>query len=257
VKVFWDYEAMRRWDIAPAVLAIGDSWLWYPWGNLAQSLSTLAGQGQAVLVLGGNGWRVKDVCDKKHLAKQIILTFGGLRAIVVSIGGNDLAGGNLKKMLKADCSDATTVWGCLKPEFNDYVWDVADDVMATTREYRNATLDHPDPACPVVVHGYDFPSATRRGWFGQGKTLSGPLDDCRVPERLRDPLLRRIIDHYNGALITSVAKPDFNFGIHHADLRGTTKQGEWLDELHPTAWQFTRMGRKIVRMTHKIASRCR
>jgi hypothetical protein len=240
MSVYWDHEHLRRAGKSPGVLLVGDSWFWFPFGNMAHSFAPLCGPWEAVEVHGGNGLRVKDVGvgGRTHSqAVKTLRTFRTIKAVGVSLGGNDLVGGNLRKVLKPDCRGIAQAWSCFDFErFGEYLVEVANKVSRFAAALRDAG------ECPAFVHGYDYPRAIRRGWFGMDRVLTRTLNVCRVDPRLRDEVLRVLVNVYNLELSDACRREL----VGYVDLRGAlATEGDWLDEIHPTARQFRCLGERM------------
>ncbi len=99
-NVYWDWPSMDADHHSASILAIGDSWFWYPFpgGSLVNRLGPLvAPKEHFVLAIGNNGAEAYDYVHGKYRnAVTTALNFhgDGLSAVFISGGGNDFAGFN-------------------------------------------------------------------------------------------------------------------------------------------------------------------
>jgi hypothetical protein len=96
-------------------------------------------------------------------------------------------------------------------------------------------------AGPVVVHNYDYAIPTGQGFFLFGKWLKAPMELAQVPEALRRPLIRELIDRLEG-LLEGLDDPAAQ--VHVVRSAGTLTESEWANELHPTPEGFDRLVRE-------------
>src|SRR5262249_31937908 len=173
----------------PSILAIGDSWFWYPFpgGSLLNHLGPLtAPKGHTVLAFGNNGAEAYDYVYGKY-AKAVrnalrLFNDGSLSAVFISGGGNDFAGfSDLRPLLLANCAAAPDAQSCFKPGDGD---GTLDWLMERTRE-AYATLIGQILLAPnandvrVFVHSYDYAIPSGMGIFGgQATWLKLALDDA-------------------------------------------------------------------------------
>jgi hypothetical protein len=68
-NLFWNEAEMKEVPTSPSVLALGDSWFWYPFpgANLLHPLAELMRRdGHRILVKGMNGAEIRDLVDGKY-----------------------------------------------------------------------------------------------------------------------------------------------------------------------------------------------
>ena len=68
-NVYWDATSMQIDQVYPSILAIGDSWFWYPLpgGSLINQLGPLvASKGHFIFALGNNGAEAFDYVYGKY-----------------------------------------------------------------------------------------------------------------------------------------------------------------------------------------------
>ena len=147
-NVYWDADEMQADGHAAPILAIGDSWFWYPFpgGSLLNQLGRVVADAQhTILAIGNNGAEAYDYVQGKYRTqvKTALEHHGdGLSGVFLSGGGNDFAGFNdLRPLLKADCSKAKTPQACYRPGDEERMlkW-----LMRKTAENLHSA-DRPDP----------------------------------------------------------------------------------------------------------------
>ena len=242
-NVYWSRTALDLDQARADILAVGDSWFWYPFpgGSLINAIGALVEPMQHnILVAGHNGAEAYDYVKGKHKRQvdELLRRYGsGARALLVSGGGNDFAGFNdLRPMLLDDCSACRTARDCF----------IAGDAEGTEawlmqRLHENvALLIHralrvmPADAA-VVLHSYDYAVPDGRGepW------LQPALLDARVPPALQHDCIRLLVDDAAAAMQQLVdALPG---RIMLADSRGTLDPADWANELHPKPRGFAKI----------------
>ena len=178
----------------PAILAIGDSWFWYP------KVSNLLGEVSAAvkpaysnnMALGYLGAKLEEYVHGKY-AKDFAreLSPGFLQyysAVMISGGGNDAVDGGL--CLKDDCSTQSTAARCLDPNrLAASMDDLGRWLLAMITEvysaYDNARLRRPD----VFIYCYDYAPPNGKAFevplFGiplAGPWLKPAMDTRHVPD---------------------------------------------------------------------------
>jgi hypothetical protein len=240
------------------LVAEGDSWFDYPGKDVLGRLEDA--YGYDVRSLARRGDRVEEMAyaagqlkDLKRLLEKIINKKEDLKAVLLSGGGNDVAGREFGMLL----NHAESGISGLNKLVIDGVIDLRARVAYTTMissitEVCQGKLGAP---VPILVHGYDYPVPDGRGYFGGWWLLPGPWldpgfrekgysrDDMR--ERIR--ITRELIDRFNSMLERVVSLEVFPH-VRYVDLRKTLSKDidsdewwskgwyrEWWDnELHPT-----------------------
>jgi hypothetical protein len=243
VKTYWNIENIQNFNLGIGSLAIGDSWLWFPSGNLSRTLEPLLDHDQATLVLGKNGWVTKDHNEMYDQISSILQTYHKtLKYILVSIGGNDFFGGYLRKFLIPNSQNTRFYNQCVNLDvMQNHTKEIANRVARFCE--RLVVMTH--GKTEIIVHGYDYPQASRKGpsFFKLNSKLSGPMDACQIPEKFRKDILTVVVDTYNFYLGNSLA---YDQALHYIDLRGTLDRDvPWFDEIHPTSTQFGALACKI------------
>ena len=158
---YWDEAKMRNDAVSPSILAIGDSWFWYPFpgGSLINYLGPLVGRQQhTILAKGMNGAEAFDYVDGKYagLVRHALRMYGAsLSAVFISGGGNDFAGFNdLRPLLKDDCSAETSAKTCFRGGA-DGLRGFLDRMDEHYRKLIGQIYTHTRLDCTVVMHSYD------------------------------------------------------------------------------------------------------
>lgn len=234
---------------AASILAIGDSWFWYPFpgGSLLNQLGPLVAPGQHyLLAIGNNGAEAYDYVEGKY-RKQVrtALQFHGpaLSAVFVSGGGNDFAGFNdLRPLLKNDCSAAAQAKDCFRPGGGDGTlgW-----LMRKTGEHYTSLVGQIRMACrpetAIFLHTYDYSRPDGKGVLGGSGWLKPALEDAKVPQALHFDCIRHLVDRFAKTL-EAVQKKD-PARIVLVDSRGTLAEADWANELHPKPKGFRKIAR--------------
>lgn len=239
----------------PAILAIGDSWFWYPANNILQAVidhPALRDDYRNIQMLGYNGAMASEyVGHGKYAADfQRELRDDAVKyymAVMISGGGNDAV--DYRLALKKDCTGLDKAADCLAPDGLDGLLRsisgaiglmIHDIAWAFGKQKRRAD---------VFLHGYDYPVPDGRG-FGPGFNIAGPwlkpaMDDCKVTDdaALRLEICRLLIDAIND-MLSNFDRPDDS--IHYIDSRGVLRRDadyrqDWANELHPTYDGFAKV----------------
>lgn len=250
-NVYWDWTAMERDSVMPSILAIGDSWFWYPFpgGSLINQLGPLvAPMGHSILALGNNGAKAWDYVNGRFRASvdtALRLQGASLSAVFVSGGGNDFAGFNdLRPMLKTDCSQASDAQSCF---VSGNQAGSLDDLMHEMDENYQRLIDRiiaaTPAACWVVLHNYDVAIPTGHGVFGnQHSWLKPALDAAGVPLGLQRDCVRQVLARFTATLRGVEARTPQRVVL--VDSAGTLSESEWANELHPTTAGFRRIAQE-------------
>lgn len=248
----------------PAILAIGDSWFWYPRNNLLGAIARRSDElhdgYQHMMRLGQSGALLLDYVDlpgrpgrfaaelRENLEEKNLRYYS---ALFVSGAGNDSQRYDL--CIKSNCSAAATPADCIDPKgLQRLITDITRDIGIVLHE-AIAAFHGLGRTPKVFLHGYDYSVPDGRGFTLAGLALSGPwlkpiLDRCSVREDLqfRCQVVKLLIDRLNDAL-QQYARPDA--GIFVVDSRGTLSSGanyqdDWDNEIHPTTSGFDKIVRQ-------------
>lgn len=247
-NVYWDERRMTDDNVFPSILAIGDSWFWYPFpgGSLINVLGPMvASKGHTVLALGNNGAEAFDYVHGvyKRQVKTALKHHGAaLSAVLISGGGNDFAGfSDLRPLLKLDCSNAQTPDECFEPgnEEGTLEWLMRKTLESLGLLIWRVFAEVP-ASSPVLLHNYDYTRPDGRGVFGV-PWLKPALDDAKVAPPLQAGCIRHIIDRFTAMLQTLASGSDRIIVI---DGRGTLDDTDWANELHPKPKGFRKLAKQ-------------
>lgn len=123
--------------VYPSIIAIGDSWFWYPFpgGSLINQLGALVEKREhIILTLGHNGAEAAEY-RKGKFNKNVRFTLKmhgeSLSAVFISGGGNDFAGvDDLGEMLKPDCAKLAAARDCFLAGSAPGTLDAVMDILA-------------------------------------------------------------------------------------------------------------------------------
>ncbi len=241
----WDESQLISNNVFPTILAIGDSWFWYPKNNLAIPLHKILNKQKShvILVRGYSGAEAVQYASgvlRSQLEKDLDRATGygrTLQAVFVSGGGNDLAGtDDFPELLRADCSSAASREECLRDGQPARLFDTVTNALLSVVALVQEKL----PGTPVFVHGYDYACPNGKGFLGQGQWLQLPMDQCSVDRTLQQDLVNLLIDRFHAALTTAQAG---NPALQVVNQRGTLGREDWANELHPTVEGFNRLAK--------------
>lgn len=253
-NVYWDSAEMGIDGVFPSILAIGDSWFWYPLpgGSLINQLGQLvAPKEHFILALGNNGAEAFDYVYGKYsrsIRTALKLHGAGLSAAFISGGGNDFAGMNdLRPMLNADCSAASQASECFRP--GEEAGTVSWLMSKTAESYRmliGQIMAASRPETFILMHNYDYAYPTGKSVFSsKGAWLKPALDDALVPADLQHDCVKFVIDSLSTQL---QALTNIDPGrIFLVDSRKTLAEGDWANELHPKAAGFKKIAQSAWR----------
>jgi hypothetical protein len=247
-RVFWGAHGAVNQMADARVLFVGDSWFWYPLGNLPLAIGSSFPDLDFV-VAGLNGSEAAEWGTRYR--KEIDYTFrmyaSGAQALMLSGGGNDIAGmADFLKIVADDCSAATTVDACYRAA---QPGETIDRIMSG---YRGVILKFRarNPVGTVFTHNYDHAWPTGHGLFGPADWLKEPMDRARVPAELRRPLLKDLLARLLGAqrqlALDPALTPVFNIASAGTLPEEAPNGGSWwANELHPTPAGFKRLASRV------------
>lgn len=247
-NVYWDWPSMQNDSHYPSILAIGDSWFWYPFpgGSLVNQLGRLVAKKEHyILALGNNGAEAFDyVYGKYSKSVKTALSHHGtaLSSVFISGGGNDFAGySDLRPLLNDDCSKAKKAADCFKPGDGERTLDWL--MRKTSDSYRaliGQVLASTNPQATIVMHNYDYAFPSGKGVFGKkGAWLKPSLEDAKVPEKLHHACIKHLIDRITTEL-AELTKID-TARIVLVDSTNTLEEKDWANELHPKPSGFKKI----------------
>lgn len=256
-------ERIRNLDI-PVLILEGDSWFDLPFHtDISDELEKLnytvlsgASYGDTLENMAFNGQLEQLVTQLRVLSKYKRVP----KAILLSVGGNDIIGPGLALILNHRDSSLgkqilfmQNVLDGIFKRFESYVVDyIAAISIVCHLFYQNEELHEfgeKDEICkgiPIIVHGYDYPASSGNGfkvlWY---LTLAGPwlkpsFDMKNYSDGDATGIIRDLVDLHNQVISSSVdylrmamAREDsIKNPVCHLDLRNIV-DGRWADELHP------------------------
>jgi lysophospholipase L1-like esterase len=238
------------------LIAEGDSWFDYPLHDVLDMLEDA--HGYDVESVAHKGDRVEDMAfapgqllDFSRRLEKLLQRGTAPRAILLSGGGNDIAGAEFGVLLNHAASpigglNDDVVTGVIDKRAKIAYTTIISAISAISQQH----LGHP---LPTLIHGYDFPVPDGRGFFGGFGALPGPWLEPGFREKGFDDLRRNtvimqtVIDRFND-MLQSVAAVFAH--VHYIDLRRTLVNDAqykryWANELHPTKAGFKLVAAKF------------
>lgn len=236
-----------------SILAIGDSWFWYPQNNLLQALAehpALKDPYRNIQLLGFNGAKISEYVDRNNTRGKYARAFEReleplhsqyYVAVMISGGGNDAVEYGLA--LRSDCGGLTCAEDCIDPDgVNDLLKDISGalgllihDVLWEFHRQRRSV--------DIFIHGYDYPVPDGRGFDALVFEVAGPwlepaLNAANVADAplLRYEVCKELIERLNETFKLFARPAD---GVHYVDCRNVLRSDaqyldDWANELHPT-----------------------
>jgi len=252
MTVYYDFDQVQSRSSAamPAMLAIGDSWFWYPFvSNLLAELSAMVKPAYSnILTLGRVGARLEQFATPglfaKDFARQLKPQYiRYYSAVLISGGGNDVVDWRLG--LRADCTGLPADQ-CIDPQALDQAMnDLAGWLLALINEVRAAEIAG-NPPIDIFVHTYDYapPNGQPARVFGfrlQGPWLKPALDQAKVDAdfALRQEVVRLLINALQAKFSEFDSPADH---VHVIKTAGTLDpQTDWANEMHPNGEGFRKL----------------
>jgi lysophospholipase L1-like esterase len=243
------------------VVAEGDSWFDYPFFDILEELED------------GFSYEVESVAHKGDTAEEMAYDpnqLSGLarkldklgregrrpRAILLSGGGNDIAGEELAFLLNHKLSGLPPVSesilsGLIDERLRAALVSLASAATELCRTSFGSTI-------PTLIHGYDYPVPDGRGYMGGFWILPGPWLEPGFRQKGYQDLQERVdvmvtlIDHFNALLEGVAGGPGLKHlgyvnlrGVLSNELQGKKYKTWWGDELHPTERGFTAVAERF------------
>lgn len=245
------------------LLAEGDSWFDYP---LEDVLSALELRGYDVESVAHMGDLIEDMAYAKGQFAKLAQRLEKLieqertpKAVLLSGGGNDLAGSEFAMLLNHAASslpplNEDVVKGVIDRRLRDAYATILSGITRISAEY----LDRP---LPIIIHGYDYPVPDGRGFLGGWWFLPGPWLDPGFRRKGFEDLavntghMKALIDRFNTMLKELSAAPAFAH-VHYLNLRGSLSaqpyKRYWDNELHPTERGFVMVAERFHALIEKL-----
>ncbi len=240
------------------LLAQGDSWFDYPFYNVLTNLRWK--YGYEIQSAATNGKWLESMAHNPdqlsalgELFKRAQVQGKKPRAILLSGGGNDIAGQQLtvllnhRALLDAPYNDAplddVIVSQMLGRRLREDMVGLISAVKTLSARYFH------DPEIPIFIHGYDHPVPDGRGYLGGFWFLPGPwlqpsfdikgyAHDTADRKRAVDAMAS-LIDDYNHVMQDVAEHSDLTH-VYYIHVLGTLRndpanyEKDWGNELHPT-----------------------
>jgi hypothetical protein len=246
-NVYWSKQALDLDQTTADILAVGDSWFWYPFpgGSLINKIGDLvAPKGHNILVAGNDGAEAYDYVKGKYKrqVKELLRLYGSTAsALLISGGGNDFAGFNdMRPLLRDDCAGANTPGECFLPgDAEGTIEWLMQRVFESYAMLISRSLFILPTHARVLVHSYDYSVPSGQGVFGGAGWLQPALDDAKVPTALQQGCIRFLIDHFQSVLSQLVVSGAGRVVL--VDSRGVLSPSDWANELHPKPAGFRKI----------------
>ena len=243
------YASAKR-DGRRRLMTEGDSWFDYP--PHANVVDWLEAEGEwAIKRLEKSGDTVENMASDANLAMlAAVAKRERPECILFSGGGNDLfvpipEAPGMRWIYRA-LRDYDPRLGPAE-HLDDVAWD---EKKTRLRLGYVRVIGALGDYAPIVVHGYDYLSASGKKVKYDGFRLAGPwiLPAMRargiVDDAFQRAILRVLIDEFNEVL--EALERAYPTRVIHADLRGTLDPDrDWLNEIHPTEEGFHLVERRI------------
>ncbi len=252
MTVYFDRSSVQS-GAFPAILAIGDSWFWYPIASnlLAEVSAALKSAYANILALGYIGAELKEYVAGKYaiaFARELRPVYARYySAVLISGGGNDAVDWGL--CLNSDCSGAATAADCVDAQrLSDQLTDLGGWLLTMIGEIHSAFDDAHLARPDVFIHCYDYSVPNGIGFSSpvlhiklKGPWLKPAMDLAGIPA---DPTLRRgivriLIDELTQTFAEFDSPPD---RVHVIRSAGTLDADtDWANELHPNGVGFRKL----------------
>lgn len=241
------------------LVAEGDSWFDYPWFDVLGFLEddhlydvrSVAHLGDTVEDMAYSGGQLANF---SRVLEKLIRQSQMPKAILLSGGGNDVAGLEFKMLLNHRSSpvpglNQRVVSGIVDERVRSAYFTIISAITRVCEKWAGRRL-------PILVHGYDFPVPDGRGYLGGFSLLPGPwLEPGFRVKGYRDlderkKLAVELITRFNDMLKNLPSESGYSH-VSYVNLLGTlsTRDADyklwWDNELHPTKRGFKAVTEKI------------
>jgi lysophospholipase L1-like esterase len=246
-------------DDSPVLIAQGDSWYAYPFFNVLKYLEWKH-QYRVESVAHNGEWLEAMAYDPERLS-EFTLAFMKIRrlnkeprAILLSGGGNDIAGDQLTAFLSHRASGKDAVNNEVLEEIvANRLRDDMITLIITATDLSNNYF--PGRKIPIIIHGYGYPVPDGRGYIAWGPWLRPSFDRKSYQHTLADlqaatDAMTKLIKRYNEVLATIPQMPGFEHVrfVNITDLLShdlKNYETDWGNELHPTAKGFAEVAKRF------------
>lgn len=248
----------------PSVLAIGDSWFWYPVNNVLHEFeSAVRPEYRGIMSIGYVGAKVAEYIPGGKYWPKIVrqLSADALHyysVVLISGGGNDAVDGGFA--LKSGCADLDVCADCIDPARLDPLLDaIAANYAALIKNIaaRFVAVGAEPPA--IFLHTYDHPpvnglgfACARSGALGPWITTAMNACGVRNDRAFREEVAALFIDRLQ-ARLARLETP----AVRCIQSVGSLDPAEdWANELHPTPHGFEKVVAKAWRPRLAEAGLC-
>ena len=247
------------------LVAEGDSWFDYPLNDVLSCLEDEHGYDVESVAHKGDSvenmaYAEGQLTDLSRLIEKLIRQGNTPKAILLSGGGNDIAGDEFGMLLNHKKSSIyglndKIVEGVMDRISHAYV-TIIWSVMQLCKERLGREV-------PILVHGYDYPVPDGRGFMGGWGPLPGPWLEPGFREKgfevlkERTEIMINLIDRFNLTIKSVTNLSQFAGNVTYVDLRGTLKNDstykkDWANELHPTGDGFSMVTNKFASALNRL-----
>lgn len=234
---------------AGVLVAEGDSWFDYPFNDVLSELEdrygydveSVAHAGDQVEAMAYNDGQLEKFA---RLLEKILARGTPVKAILLSGGGNDVAGDEFAMLLDHASSSA--------PGLNDSVVSgvidrrVRNAYIAILQKITDVSTYKTGKPIPILLHGYDYAVPDGRGVLGGWGPFPGPWLEPGFRVKGFEDLQKRIkmIEDLMNRFNLMLGKVAAMFPhVQHVDLRKMLSNRAdykkwWANELHPTEKGF-------------------
>ncbi|MCB1911847.1 MAG: hypothetical protein R3E45_02900 [Rhodocyclaceae bacterium] len=249
-RVYLPFDSWEPTEF-PTILAIGDSWFWYPRNNVLQALvdhPRLKDPYRFIQLLGYNGAKLEQYVFgryardlEKHLSAGFRTAYS---AIMISGAGNDAV--DYKLALARDCSTIADPSACLDQTKLDAFIGKLMAAMGALVQRITLAYGGESARPDIFIHCYDYPMPDGRGFKLADLKITGPwLKPAMVSRKVdktlafRAQVCRALIDHIAKAYQDFAASQSRVYCIDSRGcLRNEKYRKDWDNELHPSMAGF-------------------
>jgi len=233
------------------LISEGDSWFDYP--PHPNVIDFLDGEGiWGIKRFEKSGDTLENVASEANLARiAAIAQREKSEAILLSAGGNDLFTDIPEK------PRLRWIWRALNPfdpaksaveHVNQLAWD---EKKTELRHGFVRVIGAFTDIAPVIIHGYDYLTASGAKVKYDGFRVAGPwilpsMQDRGITDAsMQNGILRVLIDDVNEIL--AALERTYPDSVIYVDLRGTLRPGvDWLNEIHPSEDGFHKVEERFL-----------
>ncbi len=247
--------------INQAILAIGDSWFWYPNNNLVDAvlrLRELKEDFRSGLVLGKNGAKLSAYREGEFASEwrfELKRSNFAYSVVMISGGGNDVV--DLGLALKKNCANITDPKKCFNEEkLNTAIDAMVGTISALISDVQIAAKRAEIRTPAILLNGYDLPVPDGTPFsliggtafkFG-GPWLKPALDAAKVEDNrdFRIAVVAHFMETFNTALQHLANQMTGVFLVRQIGTLSTAKatyKSDWANEMHPTRAGFDKLAR--------------